>query len=383
MSGGRRDTAVVLSGGGMSATLMELGFLKRLRESELRERVGWFFGTSAGALTGSMAACDRLDELEEFLYGLQPQDVFRANRLWQLPLAGTHDYVLPQTVAERLDDPVALAEDLARAPAEVVVIVTDVTVDGGRSVGRRLFEQAYSSRTTPPEVMAQAVLASAAISALVLPVLVGDRVATDGGWVRNYPLGYAYERPEVERIVGFRYEPRYPIVGEGVLAGLAARLRRYAKLPAARALHAELQRAVEREARGQPPHIVDTFSRLSRVSIIRNTALEELVADWRDQSVGELASLREDVRRIVESAALPAEERRRLLAAIEARFQSARFPFRHDRIVPRITVTGSAGERSLDPGFRKPRPWTDEAKRALIEAGYRLTDDELRARGLR
>ena len=45
--------------------------------------------------------------------------------------------------------------------------------------------------------MAQAVLASAAISALVLPLRVDDVIGTDGGWVRNFPLGHAYDNPEV------------------------------------------------------------------------------------------------------------------------------------------------------------------------------------------
>ena len=380
--GKERDVAVVLSGGGMNAVVLELGFLKRLRESSLWPRIGWFFGTSAGALAGTMGALDALEELEEFLLGLRPEDTFCANRLWRLPLLGTHDYVLPRTIEERLGDPVAIAQDLARAPAEVVVIVTDVTVTAGDGRGPRLFERAYSSKLTPPEEMAQAVLASAAISALVLPVLVGDRVGTDGGWVRNYPLGYAYERPGVEQIVAFRYEPKYPIVGAGVLSGIAKRLGRYTRVPAARALHAELERAAEREARGQPAHIVDTFSRLSRVAIIRNTALEEVVAAWRDQTIGELASLREDVRQLVEDAGLQQDARRRLAAEVDARFARARFPFRHDRLIPRITVTGAVGGVSLEPGFRKPRPWTLEAKRTLIETGYRLTDERLRAHGL-
>src|SRR5438067_3604965 len=268
----------------MNAVLMEVGFLKRVRESSLWPRVGVVFGTSAGALAGSMAALDRLEEHEEFLYRLRPEETFRANRLWRLPLLCSHDYVLPQTVADRLGDPVEAARTLASAPVEVVVVVTDVTVDGDGG-GSRLFERSYSSRTTSPEEMAQAVMASAAISALVLPQVVGDRVATDGGWVRNYPLGYAYERPDVELIVGFRYEPRYPILGEGMLSAVTQRLRRYARLPAARALHAELEAAIERERRGQPAHIVDTFSRLARVAIIRNTVLEEMVAGWREQSV--------------------------------------------------------------------------------------------------
>lgn len=375
-----RDVAAVLSGGGINGIMMELGFLKRLRESVLWPRIGWFFGTSAGALSGCMAALDRLDELEHFLLRLRPEETFRANRLWRLPLLGTHDYVLPQTIAERLGDPVEMGRNLAKAPAEVVVIVTDVTAreNGHAPDDRRLFEHAYSSRSTAPEVMAQAVFASSAISALVLPIPVGDRIATDGGWVRNFPLGYAYERPEVQEIVSFRYEAKFEPIGGGILSGIAARLERYRRLPAARALHDELRRAAEREARGQPAHIVDIFSRLSRVAIIRNTALEELAAEWRDRSVRELAALHEDVTRLLDEAGLPRE----LTDKVEARFASASFPFRHDRLVPRITVSGSVGEASLEPGFRNPKPWTVEAKRELIDRGYSLTDDELRARGI-
>ena len=210
-----------------------------------------------------------------------------------------------------------------------------------------LFERAYSSRTSPPAEMAQAVLASAAISALVLPLAVGDRIGTDGSWVRNYPLGYAYDRPEVELIVGFRYLPRYPVLGAGALRTAAKRLRRYSKLPAARRLLAELDEAVEREERGLPAHIADIFSRLARVSIIRNTELEEVVAEWRDRSVEELRALRHDVLKLV-------AESPELAGRVEARFGEAQFPFRHDRVIPRITVVGEANGASLEPGFRNP-----------------------------
>jgi predicted acylesterase/phospholipase RssA len=348
----------------MNGILMEVGFLRRLRESVLWQSVGWLFGTSSGALSGAMAAIDRLADLEEFLLELRPEETFRPNRLWRLPLLGTHDYVLPRTVEERLGDPVDLARALRAAEREVVVLVTDITMDGGG------FERAYSSRSTEPEELAGALLASAAMSALVLPRIVGDRVATDGGWVRNYPLGYAYDRPQVERIVGFLYEPRYPAVGAGAVAAVAARLRRYGRLPAARALVEELELAAEREARGEPAHTIDTFVRLSRVAIQRNTALEEHLAAERDSSIGELASLRDDVLALV-----PDEATR---AAVAARFAAARFPFRHDRLIPRLTVVGSAGDLRLEQGFRKTKPWTREAKEALIERGYELADDALR-----
>lgn len=367
----------MLSGGGMNGVVMELGFLKRLRQSELWERVGWLYGTSAGALSGSMAAVDRLDDLERFLLELKPEDTFRANRLWRLPLLGTHDYVLPKTVEERLGDPLEMARELAAAEREVVVIVTDVSP--GREDGRvedPLFERAYSSKETPPEEMAQAVLASSAISALVLPVQVGDRVGTDGSWVRNYPLGYAYSRPEVELIVGFRYEPRYAVLGAGMLETLASKLRRYSKFPPAKALLREVEDAIDRERRGLPAHIVDVFSRLSRVAIIRNTQLEELVATWRDESVRELQLLRDDVRQLIDRSG---DET--LAGRVERRFGEARFPFRHDRFIPRITVVGAIDGPSLDPGFRNPQPWTLETKRALLRSGYDAADAALREHG--
>jgi predicted acylesterase/phospholipase RssA len=370
----RRDVALVLSGGGMSGIVMELGFLQRLRESELWDRTGVIFGTSAGALAGCMAALDRLPDLENFLLRLKPEETFRAHRLWRLPLLGTHDYVLPRTIEDRIGGLEVLAEELAVAERELVVVVTDVTPAPDERVSDPLFERAYSSRTSPPAEMAQAVLASAAISALVLPVEVGDRVGTDGGWVRNYPLGYAYDRPEVELIVGFRYMPRYPVLSAGGLRTALRRLRRYSKFPPAKALIAELEEAVEREERGVPAHIADIFSRLSRVAIIRNTELEEVVATWRDQSVEELRSLREDVVGLL-------AERPELAAAVEERFSRARFPFRHDRVIPRISVVGTSNGASLEPGFRSPKPWTTEAKRELIDLGREAADRALREYG--
>src|SRR5438270_13620349 len=124
-----RDVAVVLSGGAVNGVLMELGFLKRLRQSDLWPRVGWIYGTSSGALSGAMAALDRLDELEEFMLLLQPEETFRPHSLWRLPLLGSHDYRLPETVSERIGDFAVLARELADAPIEVTVFATDVTDD--------------------------------------------------------------------------------------------------------------------------------------------------------------------------------------------------------------------------------------------------------------
>ena len=121
-----RDVALVLSGGGVNAILLEIGFLQRIRESDLWPRVGWVYGTSAGALAGVMAALDRLDDLERFCLDLEPDETFRPNRIWQLPLTGLHDYTLPGTVAERLGERggqlLGLAEALGDRPGERVVV---------------------------------------------------------------------------------------------------------------------------------------------------------------------------------------------------------------------------------------------------------------------
>lgn len=380
MNGMRRDVAIVLSGGGMNGVLMELGFLQRLRDSLLWPRVGWIFGTSAGALAGALAALDRLDDLERFLLELQPHETFRPNRLWTLPLLGLHEYALPKTIASRFGDLEELARDLCEADVELVVCATDAT-PADETLDVRDYELVYSSRHTEPAELAQAILASAAISALVLPVRVGDRIATDGAWVRNYPLAHAYRRPGVRQIVAFRYVPRYPAIGSSGLRRLRERLERFERVPPIRAFVSELREAEARDARGEPAHLPEMIMRLTRAAIVRNTVVEEQAADEIDESIDELRRLNEDVRGLIRRDVRSKRDRARLERAVLERFETARFPFRHYRAIPRITVRGSVEEVSLEPGFRDQRPWTVEAKRELIERGYALADAELRSAG--
>jgi predicted acylesterase/phospholipase RssA len=372
-----RDVAVVLSGGAVNGVLMELGFLKRLRESDLWPRVGWIYGTSSGALSGTMAALDRLDDLEDFMLRLQPEETFRPHSLWRLPLLGSHDYRLPETVAERIGDLVPLSRELAEAPIEVTVFATDVSNDA-HGAGARMYELAYSSRTTPPETMAQAILASSAVSALVLPRAVGDRIATDGAWVRNFPLGPAYRQPGVELIVSFRYVPNYPNFGAEGLARFRKRLKRFSKIPPVKALDAELREAEERVGRGEPAHWADMIVRLMRVAIQQNTVLEERMARDKDEALVALETLREDVQEIVHREG--GRRGGRVARAIDERFAGAQFPFLGDRLIPRIAVQSSAGEVSLETGLRNPKPWSEDEKRLLIARGYSLLDDVLAER---
>ena len=369
-----RDVAVVLSGGGMNGILIELGFLQVLRDSDLWDRVGWIYGTSAGALAGTMAAASRLGDLERFLFELRPEETFRPNRLWQTPLGGLHDYTLPQTITERIAPIEELAARVAESPIELVVIVTDVSPSDDADVPHA-YEHAYSSRTTPPEEMASAVLASAAISALVLPVRVGDVIGTDGGWVRNFPLGHAHANPAVGLVLGCRYLPRYPRVGGEGIPRLRRRLEPFRAVPPVRALIGELEDAEARQARGEPGHLAEMIVRLMRVAIARNTTLEERRAAERDATLRELEALRRDAADIAAGHALPGR-RRAARKAIEARFADARFPFPLAR-VPTVVVHGDAGDDALDPTFRAGLEWPVEKKEALIERGRALGREAL------
>ena len=372
----QRDVAVVLSGGGINGVLLELGFLKRLSEDPVWPRIGWIYGTSAGALAGTMAALDRLEDLEEFLLGLQPEDAFRPRPVWQFP-GGLHDYTLPATIADRMGSPHELGVALAAAPIELVVFATDVS-DYPEADETRDFELRYPSHSTTPESMGRAILASAAISGLVLPVSVDGVIATDGGWVRNFPFEHAYRNPQVAAIAAFRYVPSYRPTDMAFLERTRERLERFRAVPPVRALLAEVRLAQERASRGEPAHYGEMIVRLMRVAFARNAVLEERLADERETSVAELTRLRSDVVSAAVAAA-PPWRRRRLREELEERFGSARFPFRHDRHVPTLIVRSSPGEDRLDPTFRSDRPWPEEVKRSLIERGYRLTDEALAA----
>lgn len=373
----QRDVAVVLSGGGINGVLLELGFLKRLREDSLWSRVGWIYGTSAGALAGTMAALDRLEDLEEFLLGIQPEDAFRPRPVWRWP-GGPHDYTLPATIAGRIGGPEELGTALAAAEIELVVFATDLS-DHSEADEARDFELRYGSHSAAPETMGRAILASAAISGLVLPVRVDEVVATDGGWVRNFPFEHAYRNPDVTAIAAFRYIPSHQPTDMAFLERTRERLERFRAVPPARALLAEVRLAQERASRGEPAHYGEMIARLMRVAFARNAVLDERLAQERETSVAELRRLRDEVISTAVAAASP-WRRRRLRSELDRLFNAARFPFRHDRHVPTLIVRSTAGDDSLDPTFRSGS-WPEERKRALIERGYRLADDALRERG--
>src|SRR5262249_46610303 len=157
-------------------------------------------------------------------------------------------------------------------------------------------------------------------------------------WVRNFPLGHAYDQPGVELIASFRYLPTYPRLGTEPLARLRRRLERFPKLPPIKALIAELREAEERGERGEPAHWPDMIVRLMRVAIQQNTVAEERTARDKDRALAALEELRRDVHDIVRREGGRRGER--VARAVDERFAQARFPFIGDRLIPRIAVQG-------------------------------------------
>ena len=147
-----------------------------------------------------------------------------------------------------------------------------------------------------PETFVAALFASAAISTFVLPIRIGESVYADGGWVRNFPLAYAYREPAVQRIVGCRYRASASgFAGRG-LNSLHSRISRLARIRVARGVEVELREAIERQERGEPMHLVDTIARLSHIAVYRNSDLEVQLADERDRSLQALHDVRERMR---------------------------------------------------------------------------------------
>ena len=175
----------------------------------------------------------------------------------------------------------------------------------------------------------------------------------------------------MELIVAFRYFAQYPRLGVGALQPLRKRLTRFGKIPPVRALIAEIDEAEARAERGEPAHLAEMIVRLARVTIRRNTQAEERTADATDQSLRELRSLRHDVLGLVDESG-PHE-------AVAARFAAANFPFRKERLIPRIIVRGTIDGAGLEPGLRNQPRWSEDEKRALIRRGWELADEQLSA----
>ena len=371
-----RDAALVLSGGGINGVLLELGFLKRLRETPFWDRVGWIYGTSAGRR--------RRDDG-------RPRQA-RGARVVPARAAGRRR--VPS--AARVAAPARRTRTTTRCPPRSPSISA-----GRRSSDPRWPRQTSSSscsqrmsastssptrratsssctraRSTPPETMGRAILASAAVSALVLPVRVDDVIATDGGWVRNFPLEHAELNPAVHAVIAFRYLAGYRPTDIAFLGRVRERLDAFApfRRSAPYWKRSGSPRSV-RSAESQPTtRSSSSGSCVSRSR--RNTVLEERILE-RPRRVGSRPSTAFVTRSSTPLSHAAPPWRRRRCGRISKR-SSPKPTSRSATTAPvdRIIVRATPGDDGLEPTYRGAVGDGDQA--GLIERGYRLTDDDAR-----
>jgi len=175
-------TAFVLSGGaGLGA--VQVGMLRALYERGLAPDL--IVGTSAGALNGAFIASraqsvETADALAGVWRDLRRGQVFPLNPVTGLRgFLGSHDHLVPPSGLRRLIGRHLEHASLEDLPISLHVVAVDVV--SGQEV--RLSHGP----------LAEAVLASAAIPAVLPPVPWGDRVLMDGGVANNTPISHAVE----------------------------------------------------------------------------------------------------------------------------------------------------------------------------------------------
>ena len=321
----RRDVAVVLSGGGINGVLMELGFPEaRAGEPALargsasssgprRERwCGCDGGTrppgrARGVHAGAPAGPDVLARTGS--------GVFRSSICTSTPCPRRS-----RGWFARLD---GIAEQLVRASPIELVVLRDRSSPTITSRPESGYELVYSARTTTASDprAARSSPPAAVVRRSCCRSRVGDRVRDGRGrGSRNFPLGHAYDRPDARADRRVRYLPADPRMDDrcapsrssGGCSASAGSRRSARSSPS-------WEEAEARAERGEPAHLADLIVRLARVAILRNTELEERVAEERDASLHGLGSLREDVLALVSGDDA-------LRQAVARRFAAGTFP---------------------------------------------------------
>lgn len=174
--------AFVLSGGA-SLGAIQVGMLRALYERSVIPDV--IVGTSAGALNGAFIASRphtvaTADALVAVWRDLRRGQVFPLNPITGLlGFLGARDHLVPESGLRRLISRHVQCDQLEDLPTPLHVVAVDV-ISG---------EELLLSRGP----VLEAVLASAAIPAVLAPVLWEGRALMDGGVANNTPISHAVE----------------------------------------------------------------------------------------------------------------------------------------------------------------------------------------------
>jgi predicted acylesterase/phospholipase RssA len=189
-------TAFVLSGGA-SLGAIQVGMLRALYQRGIAP--DFIVGTSAGALNGAFIASrpqsvETADALADVWRGLRRGQVFPLNPLTSLlGFLGARDHLVPDAGLRRVLRAHLEREYLEQLPIPLHVVAVDVVT------GEEL------RLSTGP--VADAVMASASIPAVLAPVSWAGRMLMDGGVANNTPISHAVDLQARARCHGAKPGP--------------------------------------------------------------------------------------------------------------------------------------------------------------------------------
>lgn len=172
--------AFVLSGGA-SLGVVQVGRLRALYERDIAPDL--IVGTSAGAINGAFIASrpqtvETADALAQVWRGLRRTQLFPLNPLTGLlGFLGAGDHLVPESGLRRVIASHLECDELDGMPIPLHVVAVDVMTGE-----ERLLSQGPAL---------DAILASAAIPAVLPPVVWNDHVLVDGGVANNTPISHA------------------------------------------------------------------------------------------------------------------------------------------------------------------------------------------------
>jgi NTE family protein len=208
-NGGMAMTALVLSGGGLSA-VAEIGALQALEE--LHIPIDMIVGTSAGALIGALYASGMDAEGMQTMAASQPRQMFSVPWL-QLALRTLRRRRLPLFLVDAdrlwaLTDPWLKGRSFQSTRIPLWVTATDlvqrhVVVFGPPEswFDETLATSLSVAKAPEPVDVAVAVRASTAVPGLFSPVRIADRILVDGGIGDDFPVDIAI-MAGADRVIG-------------------------------------------------------------------------------------------------------------------------------------------------------------------------------------
>lgn len=351
---------LAFSGGSVEGFMQSLGCALAWRDHGLQKprRIA---ATSGGVFAAIAMVLDIEDQAREMVLdeAFQAEKIFAKVPWHDVPLKGFQEYVFGDTVEAYFGNARGLVEELCSRSdtTELIVVTTPLRRSAGsvRGTNARPFEEHFSSAECAPDVMFDAIWASAAMPS-AYPYVLKGRPYTDGGFSRWYPLGVACRGVDIG--IGFCYQIDIPKFSDSRTADRLERwLHVVARVPKIRDAIAQMR---SRASSNLPATYFDVYERIIKMHIWRDMEIEET---WATRQENQRIMLRQ----IAEETGQPEI----VWAAMKEHAPHLA------EIAPHRTIFTSASTGNVNINLRKNVPWTRSQKEAAIQHGYQKTHDAL------